>query len=145
MKQKIDLFCDGGARGNPGPAALGVVIKMPTGKKRSYAQFLGEKTNNEAEYEAAIFGLKKIKQIVGKKNLKETSVVVHADSQLVVRQMQGRYKIENPRLQPLFLSLWNLSLDFGKVEWQSIPREENKEADALVNQALDEQEAKLLP
>lgn len=144
MLQKINLFCDGGARGNPGPAALGVVIKMPTGEKQ-YAQFLGEKTNNEAEYEAAIFGLKKIKQIVGKKNLKETFVVVHADSQLVVRQMQGRYKIENSRLQPLFLTLWNLSLDFGKVEWQSIPREENQEADTLVNQALDEQKAKLLP
>lgn len=136
--KKISLYCDGGARGNPGPAALGVVIKMPGGDK-GYGQFLGKRTNNEAEYEAAIFGLKKMKQLVGKKNLKDTIVVVYSDSELMVRQITGQYKIQNVKLQPLFLILWNLTLDFQKVDFQSIPREENKEADALVNQVLDKE------
>ncbi len=143
MMEKINLYCDGGARGNPGPAALGVVIKMSVGDKE-YGQFLGKKTNNEAEYEAAIFGLKKIKQLVGKKNLKEAIIVVHSDSELMVRQMTGRYKIQNSNLQPLFLTLWNLTLDFQKVEWQSIPREKNKEADALVNKTLDKEISQVL-
>lgn len=135
---KINVYCDGGARGNPGPAALGVVIHQEN-LIREYFQCLGVATNNEAEYQAAIFALKKLKQILGKKETKARVVRIHSDSELLVKQMSGVYKIQKLSLQPLFLSLWNLSLDFEKVEFQAIPREENKEADALVNKALDEE------
>ena len=137
--QEIKIHCDGGARGNPGPAALGGVIQTEKGIKE-YAQFLGERTNNEAEYQAAIFGLQKLKQILGKKNVKTAKVKIYSDSELIVNQMSGVYKIQKPNLQPLFLTLWNLTLDFAKVEFKAIPREKNKEADALVNQALDQEE-----
>ncbi len=141
VMKRVDVYCDGGARGNPGPAALGVVVHQGNLTKE-YAQCLGRATNNEAEYQAAIFALKKIKQILGKKETKATTVRVYSDSELLVNQMSGIYKIQHPKIQVLFLSLWNLTLDFGKVQFHAIPREENKEADALVNKALD-QEARL--
>ncbi len=135
--EKIKIYCDGGARGNPGPAALGVVIQR--GKKdEGYFQFLGPLTNNEAEYQAALFGLKKLKHLIGSKEAKKTAVDIYSDSELLVNQISGLYKIRHKNLTSLFISLWNLTLDFEKVNFHAIPREENKEADALVNQALDE-------
>ena len=135
---KISFYSDGGARGNPGPAALGVVIRIGETVKE-YAKFLGPLTNNEAEYQAAIFALKKLKQLLGIKKAKEAIVEAYSDSELLVKQMSGVYKVKHPKIQILFLSLWNLSLDFKKVNFHAIPREENKEADALVNQALDQE------
>lgn len=129
---KIIIYTDGGSRGNPGPAALGVVIN-----NKHYSQSLGIKTNNEAEYEAVIFALKKAKHLFGKKNLKETEVEVNMDSELIVQQLNHRYKIEGEKIAPLFLKVWNLLLDFGTVQFHYIPREKNKEADKLVNAALD--------
>jgi len=135
--ERVKIYCDGGARGNPGPAALGVVIQI--GKKsEEYFQFLGPLTNNEAEYQAALFGLKKLKHLVGKKEAKEIVVDVYSDSELLVKQISGLYRIREERLGSLFISLWNLTLDFKKVHFHSIPREENQKADTLVNQALDE-------
>jgi ribonuclease HI len=135
MQQKIVMYSDGGSRNNPGPAAVGVYIET-LGKK--YGECIGTKTNNEAEYEALIFGLKKIKQLVGKEKTKNYSVECRLDSELVVKQLNHEYKLKEKHIQDFFIEIWNLMLDFGKVSFVHIPREKNKIADALVNQALDE-------
>ncbi|MBI4094913.1 MAG: ribonuclease HI family protein [Candidatus Liptonbacteria bacterium] len=132
-REKIIIYTDGGSRGNPGPSALGVVIG-----DREYAQYLGNMTNNQAEYHAVIFALKKAKQLVGKKKTKEMDVEVRMDSELIVKQLNAEYKIEDPDLQPLFLEVWNLRFDFKKIDFKHVPREQNKIADKLVNQALDD-------
>lgn len=134
---------DGGSRGNPGPAALGVVIKDERGKiLKAYGEYIGETTNNEAEYKAVISALKKIKSTWGKENARATNVKFFADSELVVKQLTGLYKIENTKIQQFFIEIWNLRVDFDSVTFIAIPREQNKEADAMVNQALDEQRSK---
>ena len=135
---KFIVYTDGGARGNPGPAALGVVICNEKGEiLEKYGEYLGEVTNNEAEYRAPIFALKKIKALFGKEKAKESEVQILTDSELVAKQMNGEYKVEHPTTQKFFLELWNLKLDFKKVSFQPIPREKNKEADKMVNETLD--------
>lgn len=142
---KYILYTDGGSRGNPGPAALGVVICNEAGEAlKKYGEALGETTNNEAEYQALIFGLKKIKQVFGKEEMKKSALEVRMDSELIVNQLNHEYKIEEPNLQKLFLQVWNLMLDFGEMSFKAIPREENKEADRLVNQALDAKQGELI-
>ncbi len=139
------LYTDGGSRGNPGPAALGAVICNEKGEPlKKYGEPLGETTNNEAEYQALIFGLKKLKQVFGKKAMAEALVEVRMDSELIVNQLNHKFKIEEPNLQKLFLRVWNLMLDFGPIEFTAIPREQNKEADRLVNEALDKRQGELL-
>jgi len=141
---KLIVHIDGGARGNPGPAALGVVVADAQGKVLvEYAQVLGVKTNNEAEYSAAILALEKIKARWGKQKIKEMSIEIYSDSQLLVEQINGRYKIVNSKLVPLFLKLWNLKTEFGEVTFNQVSREENQEADRLVNQALDQENQRL--
>jgi len=136
--RKIIIYVDGGSRGNPGPAAIGVLFCNEKGNCfRKFSEYLGKMTNNEAEYKAAIFALKKFKSIFGKKLAKETEIEIRSDSELLVNQMNGKYKILEENLQPLFLELWNLRLDFKKVKFRLIPRKKNKEADKLVNQTLD--------
>lgn len=132
--QKIIVYTDGGSRGNPGPAALGVYIET-LGKR--FGEFLGVKTNNEAEYAAIVAALKKIKSLVGKTKAKGIAVECRMDSELACRQLNHEYKIENAKLQPLFLEVWNLMLDFGKVQFVHVPREKNMIADAEANKALD--------
>lgn len=134
---KIIVYTDGGARGNPGPAAIGTVIIIPPHTKKEYSQYIGKATNNQAEYSALIFAFKKIKQIFGKNKIKDLKVECYLDSELVVNQLNGKYKILEEGLQPLFLEVWNLKIDFKNVSFNYIPREENKEADKLVNQALN--------
>lgn len=131
--KKLVIYTDGGARGNPGPAALGVVIG-----DKEYSEYLGEMTNNKAEYLALVFALKKAKALLGSKKASEAELEVRMDSELIVRQLNGIYKIKEPDLQPLFIEVWNLRLDFKKVTFHHIPREENKRADRLVNQELDQ-------
>ncbi|MBI2123894.1 MAG: ribonuclease HI family protein [Candidatus Wildermuthbacteria bacterium] len=105
---KFIVHTDGGSRSNPGPAAIGVVIANEKGQKlKEFGEYLGMATNNEAEYTAAIFALKKIKSLWGKENAKKSEVDMFADSELLVKQMRGEYKIENAKIQPLFLELWN--------------------------------------
>ena len=133
FNSKVVVYADGGSRGNPGPAALGVVVGS-----KEYGQYLGRLTNNQAEYHALIFALKKLKQLIGKKKSKETEVEIRMDSELIMKQLSGKYKISEPELQPLFLEVWNSKLDFKKVEFVYIPRTENKRADYLVNKTLDE-------
>lgn len=129
---------DGGARGNPGPAAIGAVIENERGRvMKEISDYIGETTNNEAEYRAAITAFKKLKAMIGKEKAKKAEIRVLADSELLVKQMNGEYKIENASMQKFFLELWNLKVDFGKVSFQAVPREQNKAADRLVNQALD--------
>lgn len=127
------ICTDGGARGNPGPAALGVIVG-----DKEYSEYLGEMTNNKAEYLALVFALKKAKALLGGNKAAEAEIEVRMDSELIVRQLNGIYKIKEPDLQPLFVEVWNLKLDFRKVEFKHVPREENKRADRLVNLALDE-------
>jgi ribonuclease HI/probable phosphoglycerate mutase len=139
--KKIIIFTDGGSRNNPGRAAIGVVFCNEKGDVvKSYNEFIGEMTNNEAEYRAVIFALKKFKSLFGKELAKHSEIEVRSDSELLVRQMKGEYKILDEKLQPLFIELWNLKMDFKKVSFKLIPREKNQLADKLVNQALDEKE-----
>jgi len=137
---KIIIYTDGGARDNPGPAAIGAVITQEGQALKKYSHFIGRATNNQAEYEAVVFALKKVKLLFGKKKAKTMTLEICTDSELIVKQLNHQYKIKEEELQPLFLKIWNLILDFGQVNFKHIPRQQNKEADRLVNQALDEQE-----
>lgn len=132
--EKIVMYSDGGSRGNPGPAALGVYIE--TFDKR-FGEFLGTKTNNEAEYSAIVAGLKKIKSLIGKEKAKKMVVECRMDSELACRQLNHIYKIENEKLQPLFFQVWNLMLDFKAVKFVHVPREQNTVADAEANRTMD--------
>ena len=141
--KKIIIYTDGGSRGNPGPAAFGVVICNEKGELvKNYSEYLGEATNNEAEYKAVIFALKKTKALYGKTAVKNTEVEVKSDSELLIKQLNGGYKILDSKIQPLFLKVWNLKIDFGELKFTLIPREKNREADKLVNEALDSQQKK---
>lgn len=126
------IYTDGGSRGNPGPSAIGIAVVDANGKIfKEYSRYLGEATNNQAEYQAVIFALQKAKQ------LKIKEVEIRTDSELIGRQLLGKYKIKDQDLQPLFIKAWNLRLDYDKVDIKIIPREQNKKADLLVNQELD--------
>jgi ribonuclease HI len=135
--EKIVVYCDGGARGNPGPAAIGVIIERGGRVIGKYGEIIGERTNNEAEYEAIIFALKKLKHLFGKRKIKDLEVEIRMDSELVARQLAGKYKIEEERLFPLFIKIWNLKMNFGNISFTEIPREQNNEADKLLNEELD--------
>jgi len=129
---KYIVYSDGGARGNPGPGGAGAVIydeEMNLIKKVS--RFLDLTTNNQAEYEALILGLEKAKA------LSVQRLDCYLDSQLVVEQLNRRYKVKNQKLGKLFLKVWNLSQFFEDINFYHIPREKNKEADLLVNQVID--------
>lgn len=137
--KKIIVFTDGGSRGNPGPSAIGVVIYGDNGQAaKEYGEYLSDSsTNNEAEYQAAIFALTKLRSLIGKKTSASVVAEVHSDSELMVKQLEGKYKIIEPHIGELFLKIWNLKIDFNKVSFKLIPREENKRADRLVNETLD--------
>ena len=137
--KKITIYIDGGSRGNPGPSAIGVVFYNE--KKqiiKSYSEYLGDNlTNNEAEYQAVIFALKKFKALFGKKLAKNSEIELKTDSELLIKQFNGEYKVLEPRIQSLFIIVWNLRIDFKKIKFTLIPREKNRVADKLVNEALD--------
>lgn len=130
--EKIIIYTDGGSRGNPGPAGIGVVLYNE--KKERIAEiskYLGVTTNNQAEYTALIEGLKKAKDLGAKE------VAVFMDSELVVKQLKHEYKVKNKDLAPLFLQVYNLSLNFSKISFTHVYREHNSEADKLANEAMD--------
>ena len=140
ISENLVVYTDGGSRGNPGPAALGVYITDHLGHPiKSYSEALGIKTNNEAEYQAVIFALKKLKALVGKERAKEMKIDLRSDSELLVRQLNHHYKIEDKKIMPLFIQVWNLIIDFGSVTFTHVMRERNRAADKLVNQALDKE------
>lgn len=134
MENKIIIYTDGGSRGNPGPAGIGVWVET---LNKKYGECIGIKTNNDAEYEALIFGLKKVKALIGKAKTKNFKIECRADSELMVKQLNHEYKLKEERIQKYFIEIWNLMLDFGSVKFIHVPREENKVADSLVNEALD--------
>lgn len=132
MNTKLIIFTDGGARGNPGPAGIGAVIYNNKKEKLvEISKYLGETTNNQAEYRALIIALKKAKDL-GAKELD-----IFLDSELVVKQLNREYKVKNKDLAPLFLEVYNLSLNFSKITFTHIYREKNQEADRLANEAMD--------
>lgn len=125
------IYSDGGARGNPGPAAIGVVISSQDEIVATISRYIGETTNNQAEYQAIIAGLEKVLEY------KAEIVECFLDSELVVKQLRHEYKVKNKDLATLFVKAHNLSLQFKKISFNHVPREENKAADKLVNEALD--------
>lgn len=129
---KLITFSDGGARGNPGPAAFGVVIKDADGKLlKQHGRYIGETTNNQAEYRGLVDALEHAK------DMGATEVACFLDSELLVKQMNGEYKVKDPELAKLYMRVHNLSVQIGKVSFTHVRREMNKEADAMVNKALD--------
>ncbi len=136
---RLIINTDGGSRGNPGPSAIGVVIKKDNQLVKKYSHYLGRATNNQAEYQSVIFAMKKVKLLFGRKKSSQMELEFRLDSELLVKQLNHEYKIKEKELQPLFLEIWNLTLDFKNVIFKHIPRGENKQADQLVNQALDQQ------
>ena len=132
----IRLYTDGAARGNPGPAGLGVVI-FAGESVHEYTQYLGETTNNQAEYQALIFALEKLIGLIAQENLSVEKVVCYSDSELLVRQMKRQYRVKDAKLALLFVKAWNLLQKLPAAEFVSIPREQNTRADKLANQAIE--------
>ncbi len=131
------IHADGGSRGNPGPAGSGAMIRDELGNSvASVSKFLGTQTNNFAEYEAIILGLEEVAKLAGKK-IGETEVVVKMDSELVVKQMNGVYKIKHPTMKAQYARLAPLAARFASVTFTHVHREQNKDADALANEAMD--------
>ena len=125
-------YADGASRGNPGPSAIGMVIFDAVGRQvHRESRRVGHGTNNEAEYRAAIAALE------AALGLGASRLELRMDSELVVRQLTGRYRVRNPRLQPLYGRLLDLRARFQSVTFRNIPRTSNRLADALANQALD--------
>ena len=143
MKHKFLIHTDGGARGNPGPAAAGFVLQGDLIGKKDGGEYLGEITNNEAEYCAVILALKKLKHLIGGEKAKDSRIEIRVDSELLDRQLNGEYKIKDEKIKNFFVEIWNLKTDFGEVVFKHIPREENVEADRIVNQILDRETNKL--
>ena len=139
----IQTNSDGGARGNPGPAAAGFVIQGDLIGKKDGGEYLGEVTNNEAEYRAVILAMKKLKHLIGGEKAKDSNVEIHVDSELLERQLNGEYKIKDENIKNFFIEIWNLKTDFGEIIFKHIPRGKNKEADRIVNQVLDKETNKL--
>ncbi len=129
----LHLFTDGGSRGNPGEAAIGCVLVDPlTGKiLKEYRERIGIQTNNVAEYRALIAGLELAK------NFHPNRLVCHLDSELIVKQLSGEYRVKMQTLQPLLEEIQELVGEFPNVSFTHIPRNENRRADQLVNKALD--------
>ncbi len=130
--KKLIIYTDGGARGNPGPAGIGAVIYDENNRLlKEISEYIGEATNNQAEYRAVIAALEKAHKLGAEE------VVFYLDSELVVKQLRGEYRVKNKDLASLFVRVHNLKLNFRKIQFFHIPREKNKEADKLVNKAID--------
>ncbi|MDQ3381845.1 MAG: ribonuclease HI family protein [Actinomycetota bacterium] len=129
---KAKLFTDGGSRGNPGPAAYGFVLEAEDGTVLdARGETIGVATNNVAEYTALVAGLERAAEV----GVKELEVV--SDSELLVKQMRGEYKVKNRALQELFLDASRLARKIQRVRYTAVRREHNELADSLVNEALD--------
>lgn len=129
--KKATLYTDGGARGNPGPAAIGYVLKIGDEIVIEYSETIGEATNNQAEYEALRQGLE------GAKQAGVQELAVFMDSELIIKQIGGEYRIKNQELRARYDAVCALIADFDRVTFEHIPRTKNKRADYLVNKALD--------
>ncbi len=129
---KLTIYTDGGARGNPGPAGIGAVFyDEQKNIVAEISEYIGETTNNQAEYKAVIAAITKAKEL-GAKELD-----FYLDSELVVKQLNREYKVKNKGLAPLFVQIYNAVLNFKKVSFSHVRREFNEEADRLANLAMD--------
>lgn len=129
---ELILHTDGGSRGNPGPSALGVVISTSEGETlESYGEYLGEMTNNQAEYHALLSGIRKAIAL-GAERLR-----IYMDSELIVKQMKGEYRVKDKELGKIFIKIHNELIHLKKYAVEHVRREKNKAADAEVNKALD--------
>lgn len=130
--ERANIYIDGAARGNPGEAGIGIILKDEQGQQiRELYKYIGQTTNNIAEYTALIYGLQEA-IILG---LKE--VVVHSDSELLVKQLNGEYRVKNSNLKLHYEQFLHLKSGFNKLEVRQISRAENKQSDKLANQAID--------
>jgi ribonuclease HI len=128
----VTVACDGASRGNPGPAGAGAQITGPDGSVLAeVAEGLGETTNNVAEYTAVIRGLERALE------LGATEVLLRSDSQLLINQLTGRYRVKTPHLQPLHRRVRELGARFDTIEYEHVRRERNTEADRLANLGVD--------
>jgi ribonuclease HI len=130
---RVRVYSDGAARGNPGPSGAGAVLVEPSGQVVDrLGKFLGVQTNNYAEYMGLILGLKRARE------LGASEVEVFADSELMIRQLGGRYQVKSPSLRPLYEEALRLLNDFSRVKLVHVPREMNAAADEMSNRAIDE-------
>jgi len=131
---EITIYVDGAARGNPGPAGAGAVLTDSKGKVvAEICRYLGETTNNQAEYRALLLALKRAGDFGALR------VNIFSDSELIVRQISGEYKVKNEGLRPIFQDVMKILRDLGDYNIKHIPRERNKRADQLANLAIDGQ------
>lgn len=134
-RERVVVYCDGGARGNPGPAAIGAVVLDPAtdppSELATVSERIGTTTNNVAEYRALVAGLEAARPFGARR------ISVRADSELVVRQLEGRYRVKQAHLRPLYEEARALLAEYDEVELAHVRREDNTVADALVNLALD--------
>ena len=133
MPDKVIVHVDGGARGNPGPAGIAAVVTAPDGSRLvERGDYIGEATNNVAEYRAVLLGLELAREL----GAREVELV--GDSELVARQIGGQYKVKNPGRRPLFVETMRALREFDRWSVRNVRREANERADELVNAALDE-------
>ncbi len=138
MDKKLEIYIDGASKGNPGLAAIGIVIKQDGQEIRTLAKTIGQATNNTAEYTALIFALKEAQQ------LKALEVRIYSDSLLVCQQITGHFKVKNEKLRLLWEQVRHLTQSFNKIEAKHIPREENRQADRLANEAIKKEQTKMV-
>ena len=125
------LSVDGAARGNPGQAGAGMVLQTTDGSIHRFGEYLGEATNNVAEYRALLNGMQKAAQL----GIRE--LLVRSDSELIVKQLNGQYKVKSPHLQDLYFTAIKAISSFDKITFTHVPREENRDADRMANLAID--------
>lgn len=131
-EKEFFIYIDGAARGNPGFAGIGIIIKDGQGRRiKELYKYIGEATNNIAEYTALIYGLQEA-LILGLKD-----VVACSDSELLVKQLNGEYRVKNSNLRPYYEQFLHLKTGFNRLEVKQIKREENRESDKLANKAVD--------
>lgn len=129
---KLYIYTDGGSRGNPGPSGIGVIIQDSKRKKiKEISKYIGEATNNIAEYNALLHGLEEADA------LKASDIVVYMDSELLVRQLSGEYMVKDEAMRPLFEKALAILKRFDSFEIKHVAREKNREADKLVNKAIN--------
>lgn len=133
MTKNLIIYSDGGARNNPGPAGIGAVLyeRESLDRVAEISEYIGQATNNQAEYTALLRALEKAKALDGEE------ITCYLDSELVVKQLNREYKVKDPELAKLFVKIWNLSQQFKKITFNHVRREKNTEADKLVNMAID--------
>ncbi len=133
-KNEIVIYTDGGSRGNPGDSAYGFVVLKDGKRIYEEGEYLGIQTNNYAEYMAVIKALEWVKNNLGE----DLDIHLYCDSLLVASQLTGKFKVKHPAIKPLVTKAKGLESYFNNVDYSHILREKNKEADAMVNKALDE-------